>query len=120
MAVSFETFVETEISCCAPRFPLIVTAKFHSLYVKQSERESEILERPESGVGNFGKAESEILERSDLESESDILPPTPRPCCEGILPEFHQSCPKNFCSPSIRLTNFYKKHDQKKMSHRSL
>ena len=40
---SFETFVETEISCCAPRFPLILTVKFHSLYVK------------ESGVGNFGK-----------------------------------------------------------------
>jgi len=44
----------TQISCCAPRFPLILTAKFHSLYVK----------------------ESEILKRS----ESDILPPTPQPC----------------------------------------
>jgi len=33
------------------------------------------LEKPESGVGNFGKSESEILERS----ESDILPPTPQP-----------------------------------------
>ena len=43
MVISFETFVETEISCCAPRFPLILTAKLHSLYVK------------ESGVGNFGK-----------------------------------------------------------------
>ena len=30
-------FVETEISCCAPRFPLIFTVKLHSLYVKQSE-----------------------------------------------------------------------------------
>jgi len=39
-----------QISCCAPRFPLILTAKLHSLYVK----------------------ESEILERSD------ILPPTPQ------------------------------------------
>jgi len=53
MVISFETFVETEISCCAPRFPLILTAKLHSLYVK----------------------ESEILERS----ESEILPPTPQP-----------------------------------------
>ena len=44
-----------QISCCAPRFPLILTAKFHSLEVKESE--------------------SEILERS----ESDILPPTPQP-----------------------------------------
>jgi len=44
-----------QISCCAPRFPLILTAKFHSLHVK----------------------ESEILERSEL--ESDILPPTLQP-----------------------------------------
>jgi len=43
-----ETFVEREISCCAPRFPLILaTAKFQSLYLKESE--SGI------GVGNFGK-----------------------------------------------------------------
>jgi len=33
----FEIFVETEISCCAPRFPLILTAKFHSLYIKELE-----------------------------------------------------------------------------------
>jgi len=26
-----------QISCCAPRSPLILTAKFHSLYVKESE-----------------------------------------------------------------------------------
>ena len=52
--ISFEIFVETGIFCCEPRFPLISTAKFRSLYVK----------------------ESEILERS----ESDILPPTPQPC----------------------------------------
>ena len=39
------------ISCCAPRFPFILTAKFNSLYVK----------------------ESQILERSD------ILPPTLQP-----------------------------------------
>jgi len=52
--ISFETFIEADISCGAPRFPLIFTAKFHSLYVKESE--------------------SEILERSD------ILPQTPQPC----------------------------------------
>jgi len=48
-----------QISCCAPRFQLILTAKFHSPYVKESE--------------------SEILERS----ESDILHPTPQPCLGG-------------------------------------
>ena len=42
---SFENFVETEISCCAPRFPLILTAKLHSLHVKESKL----------GIGNFGK-----------------------------------------------------------------
>ena len=63
--ISFQTFVETESSCCAPRFPLILTAEFHSLYVKESG--SEILER----------SESEILE--SRESESDISPPTPQP-----------------------------------------
>jgi len=47
----FETFVEAEISCCVPRFPLLLTAKFHSLCVKESE--SEISERL--------KSESEIL-----------------------------------------------------------
>ena len=45
----FETFVETRISCCVARFPLILTAQLHSLYVK----ESEILKRSESGVGNL-------------------------------------------------------------------
>jgi len=54
-------FVETKISCCAPRLPLILTAKFHSLCVKESE--------------------SKILERS----ESDILPPAPQPCEKGPL-----------------------------------
>ena len=53
--ISFETFVEADISCCASRFPLILTAKFHSFYVK----------------------ESETLERSEL--ESDIVPPSPQP-----------------------------------------
>ena len=56
---------ETEISCCVPRFPLILTAKFHSLSFKESE--SEIWERSESEVGNFGK------------SVSDVLSPTPQP-----------------------------------------
>jgi len=27
----------TQLSCCAPRFPLILTVKFHSLYVKESD-----------------------------------------------------------------------------------
>ena len=36
-----------QISCYAPRLPLILTAKFHSLYVEESE--------PGVGVGNFGK-----------------------------------------------------------------
>jgi len=61
MAQFLLKLVETETSCCAPRFPLILTAKFHSLYVKESK--SEILERSEYGsrkfwevgVGNFGK-----------------------------------------------------------------
>jgi len=39
----FWSFVETEISCCAPWFPFILTAKFHSLYVEESE--SGIFER---------------------------------------------------------------------------
>ena len=69
MVVSFETFVGTEISCCAPRFPFIVTVEFHSLYVKESE--------------------SEILERSEL--ESDILPPTPQPCWHALLSYWHTS-----------------------------
>jgi len=56
--ISFETFVETELSCCV-RFPLILTGKFHSLYVKELE--------------------SEILESRSRESESYILPPTPQP-----------------------------------------
>ena len=46
--ISFETFVETELSCCPPRFPLILTFKLHSLYVEESE--SEILERSESDI----------------------------------------------------------------------
>jgi len=40
-----------QISCCTPRFPFILTAQLHSLYVK----ESKILERSGVGNGNFGK-----------------------------------------------------------------
>ena len=64
------------ISCCAPRFPLILTAKVHSLCIKESEiwkgwsRESEILK-------SELRVQSEILVRSEL--ESDILPLTPHP-----------------------------------------
>jgi len=46
-----------QISCCVPRLPLILTAKFHSLYVKESESE-------------IWKCRSR---------ESDILPLTPQP-----------------------------------------
>jgi len=44
--IYYKTFVETEISCCVPRFPLILTAKILSLYVK----EPEILARSGSGT----------------------------------------------------------------------
>jgi len=40
-------------SCCVPRFPLIFTAKYHSLYVKESG--SEVLQRSGVGVRNCGK-----------------------------------------------------------------
>ena len=45
--ISFKKFVETDISFCAPRFPVIVKAKFHSFCV--NETESGV------GVGNFEK-----------------------------------------------------------------
>jgi len=50
----------------APRFQLILTAKLHSLYVKESGVR----------VRNFENSESEILE--SRESESDISPLTPQ------------------------------------------
>jgi len=53
-----ETLVETEIYCCGPRFPLILTAKFHSLFVKD----------PGVRVGNLDR------------SVTDILLLTPQPC----------------------------------------
>jgi len=48
MVVSFETFVETEISCCTSRFPLNLTANFIPFMLRS--RESGILERPESEI----------------------------------------------------------------------
>ena len=63
----FFTLVESEISCCVTRFPLILTVKFHSLCDEESK--SEISER----------SESEILESRSRESEPEILPPTPQP-----------------------------------------
>ena len=75
-----------QMSCCAPEFPLFLTAIFHSVYVKESE--SEILERSESGIGNletrsrkfwkigvgsFRKSETENLERSESGAEPDIF-----------------------------------------------
>jgi len=68
----FETFIETENSCCVPQFPLIatklLTAKLHSCYGV----------RVENQCWKFRKvgAESETLERL----ESDILHPTLQPC----------------------------------------
>ena len=50
--ISFETCVETEISFCPARFPLILAAKFHSLYSEESE--------------NLERSESEILEMSEI------------------------------------------------------
>jgi len=61
-----------QIYCCTPWFPLILTAEFHSLDVKESE--SEILERPELEIFESWSRESEILERL----ESDILLLTPQ------------------------------------------
>jgi len=63
MVVSFEAFVETEISCCAPQFLLIFTAKYHSFMLR-----SQKFRKGRIGVGN--------LERSEL--ELDIVPPTPQ------------------------------------------
>jgi len=62
------------ISCCAPRFPLILKAKLHSLYVKNSE--SEIWK------GRGWESESAIMERSD------ILPPTPQPYMSDLQCRF--------------------------------
>ena len=67
--ISFKTFVETEISCCAPRFPLILTDKFHLFCVKESE--SEILERwesenLESRIWKFWKGQSRSCSRSRI------------------------------------------------------
>jgi len=59
-----------------------LTAKIHSLYVKESE--------------------SEILERSELKSESDIFPATPQPCytlrcCSMSTGEFLKMFFTEFC-----------------------
>jgi len=37
MEQSFSKLLLKQISCCAPRFPFILTVKFHSLYVKESD-----------------------------------------------------------------------------------
>ena len=68
----FWTFAETEISCCPPRFPLILIVKVHSLYAKESE----------SGVGNFGKVGVGNLGSRSRKSRSwsrIFLPPIPQP-----------------------------------------
>ena len=57
MVQFFETFVESEISCCVPRLPLIFTARFHFLHDMLRSRGRK-----------FWKGR-----------ESDVLPPTPQP-----------------------------------------
>jgi len=47
--ISFETFVETDFLLCTT-ISIDLAAKFHSLCVKESESESEILERSESEI----------------------------------------------------------------------
>ena len=64
-----------------PWFPLILTAKFHSLYVKESG--VRVWNFGKIIVGNFGK------------SESSILPPTLQPCQSA-------SAKKNSCSTSVK------------------
>jgi len=59
----FETFIETEISFCVSRFPLI-SAKFHSFYVKESG--SEILEKSELGVRYFASDSATLLATVNL------------------------------------------------------
>ena len=59
--ISFETFMETENSCCVPRFPLIASC----YRIVDSQTSFTFLQ----------SRESEILERS----VSGILPPTPQP-----------------------------------------
>jgi len=66
-----------QISCCAPRFPLIAdcykTAKLHSIYVKMSG----------VGNGNFDKVGAGVgVRHFGIVGETDILPPTPQPCRE--------------------------------------
>jgi len=59
--VQFLTFVITNIFSHAPRFPLMLTAKFYFLYVK----ESGVGNFGNVGVVNFGQSESEIFEGSE-------------------------------------------------------
>ena len=73
-----------QISCCALRFPLILKAKLQSIM-----KESEILE----------SQKSEILERSEL--ESDILPPTPQPCLKSIKKFFFRYYVNRYFSMEI-------------------
>ena len=85
--ISFETFVETENSCCVPWFPLILTAKFHSFYVK----ESEILER------------SEILESGSFHANSTNIEESSWALSQ-FCSKLHQMClhGNNEKSPSFR------------------
>jgi len=70
--ISFETFIETNNSCCAPRFPLIasccklLTAKFHSRYVEGSELESRVVNFVK--VGHFTSDSATLISGSGLPS----------------------------------------------------
>ena len=67
-------FLLEQISCCAPWFPLISTAKLHSLYVKKSRVGSQKFWK-----GWSRRRELEILEKSD------ISPATPQPWWHAVF-----------------------------------
>ena len=111
-----------------------LTVRFHSLDVKESESEilerseSEILERSESEIWERSESESkilphslyvkesesEILERSESgtlqrsELESDILPPTPQPWLQPVLPRGSVALTSDCCLFQHQITSdFY-------------
>jgi len=55
--------------CCVPRFPLILTAKFHSLYVKESG--VGVGNFGKVGVGNFGNSERSRESKSEIFGKSE-------------------------------------------------
>ena len=76
-AISFETFIETDNSCCVLlqncwRSWATSTTKLHSRYVKESELRFGVGHFGKYGVGTFRKVGVGIghLERSELESDN--------------------------------------------------